>query len=81
MNPLKNLINRNNNNTNLLGRIMGAMFSGQSPEEFIRSQVGNFPQLQGVDLSDLEGAARQLAQNQGKNLDDVVGQAQNLINQ
>lgn len=81
MNPLRNLINRNSSNTSIFGRIMGAMMSGQSPEEFIRSQVGNFPQLQGVDLSDLEGAARQLAQNQGKNLDDVVGQAQNLINQ
>lgn len=81
MNPLRNLINRNSGNTNLLGRIMGAMMSGQSPEEFLRSQVGNFPQLQGLDLSNLESTAKQLAQNQGKNIDEVVGKAQNLMNQ
>ena len=81
MNPLLKLMGRNNGNTNILGVVMGAMMSGQSPQDFLRSQAANYPQLKDMDLNDLEGTAKKLCQQQGKNVDEVVGQAKNLINQ
>lgn len=81
MNPLKSLINHNNGNANFLRKIMGAMLSGQSPEDFLRSQAGNFPQLKGIDFSDLEGSARKIANDQGKDINDVIDKAKGLINQ
>lgn len=81
MNPLLKLIGKNNSQTNVLGAVMGAMMSGQSPQDFLRSQAANYPQLQGMDLNDLEGTAKKLCQQQGKNVDEVVGQAKSLMNQ
>lgn len=81
MNPLLNLINRNNNGSNLLGSILGAMMSGQSPQDFLRAQAENNPQLRGMDFNDLEGTAKKLCQQQGKDINEVVGQAKSMLNQ
>lgn len=81
MNPLLKLINRNNNGSNLLGSILGAMMSGQSPQDFLRAQAENNPQLRGMDFNDLEGTAKKLCQQQGKDINEVVGQAKSMLNQ
>lgn len=77
MNPLVQLVaNTAMNNmpvsqNNMLAQAFKAMMSGQSPQEFLKS----IPQLNGMDLNNIQGTAQQLCQSRGIDYE----QAKNLI--
>ena len=77
MNPLVQLVaNTAMNNmpvpqNNVLMQAFKAMMSGQTPQEFLKT----IPQLNGMDLNNIQGTAKQLCQSRGID----YAQAKNLI--
>ena len=76
MNPIMNMLNMNMGangaqGRNMMAMAMQAMMSGKSPHEFLKS----IPQLNGMDLSNIQGTAQKLCQEKGVNYED----AKNLI--
>ena len=82
MNPLLKMLGGGGGN--VFGQVMlqavGAFMRGDSPQEFIQSIAGR-PEMQGVNLNDLEGSARKIAQEKGVSFDSVMEQAQGIISQ
>ena len=58
MNPLMML----GNNNNMMMKAMGAMMRGEDPRTFIKNLANTNPQLQGLDLNDLQGTAKALCE-------------------
>lgn len=79
MNPLKRFI-KSNNQPNVIGMALAAKMSGQTPEQFLQSQLGNLPQLKGLDLSNLEKAAKELCNQQGIDPTQMIQNAENILN-
>ena len=60
MNPLKmlgNLGSQQPNGNNLLMQAFGAMMRGESPQQFMQNLTRTNPQLQGLDLNNLDKTA------------------------
>ena len=55
MNPLMML-----GNNNMMMQAFGAMMRGESPQQFLKNLANTTPQLQGLDLDNLEGTAKSL---------------------
>ena len=49
----------------IIGKIAGAIIRGESPIEFAQRLAQTEPALQGLDLTDLQGAAHKLCQERG----------------
>ena len=49
----------------IIGKIAGAIIRGESPMEFAQRLAQTEPALQGLDLTDLRGAAHKLCQERG----------------
>ena len=49
----------------IVGKIAGAIIRGESPLEFAQRLAMTEPALQGMDLTDLRGAAHKLCQERG----------------
>lgn len=64
-----------NNFASVMAKAMAAKRAGNTPEQFLKSIAGELPQLKGIDLSNLESAARSMA---GKNGVDI-GQAKKAV--
>ena len=77
MNPLVQLVTNTAMNNmsvpqnNVLMQAFKAMMSGQTPQEFLKT----IPQLNGMDLSNIQSTAQQLCQSRGINYE----QAKNMI--
>lgn len=72
MNPIVNLLSmkqgiNGGQNRNIMLSAMQAMMSGKSPQEFLKS----IPQLNGMDLSNIQGTAQKLCQEKGVNYEDA----------
>lgn len=82
MNPLLKMLGGGGGN--VFGQIMMQAISsfarGDSPQAFLQSLAGR-PEMQGVNLNDLEGSARKIAQEKGVDFDSVMEQAQGIISQ
>ena len=63
MNPLMMLTGNNSNN--LMMQAFGAMMRGESPQTFMQNLARTRPELQGMDLTDINGAAHNLCQERG----------------
>lgn len=67
------MLNSNNQN-NMMLRAISAMMSGQSPRQFLQS----IPQLQGLDLNNLQQTAKEVCDKQGVDMakltDDIKSQ-------
>ena len=61
MNPIMQMLTGNSNASNIMMQAFGAMMSGKSPQQFLQS----LPQLQGINLSNLEQTARELCNSKG----------------
>ena len=83
MNPLLSMLGGGGGNIfgQLMMQAIGAFARGDSPQDFLRGLAGTRPELRGIDINDLEGSARKLAQQKGVDFDAVVGQAQGVIQQ
>ena len=59
----------------------GAALRGETPKDFLTKLAATRPELGGIDLNDLEGSARKLAQQKGVDFEAVKGEALSAIQQ
>ena len=64
----------------ILMQAVGAAMRGETPEAFLKTLAQTNPQLRGVDLTDLEGTARKIANAQGKDLNAMAGDVKAMVN-
>jgi len=69
MNPLMMLTGNNNN---IMLQALGSMMRGESPKDFLKSLANTNPQLQGLNLDDLEGTAKALCDKNNVNMDELA---------
>ena len=55
-------------NNSMMMSAMGAMLRGETPQAFLKNLANSNPQLQGLNLDDLEGTARSLCQKNNVNM-------------
>ena len=63
---------------------IGAMLRGESPQQFMKNLARTNPQLQGLNLDDLNGTAEKLYSDKGQDINEakasITNQAQALAN-
>ena len=64
-NSLMSILGNISGNSNLLLQAFGAMMRGESPQDFMRGLAQTRPELRGIDLSDINGAANKLCRERG----------------
>ena len=81
MNPILSMLT--GGNTNIMMQAVGAAMRGESPEAFMKRLAQSNPQLKGLNLDNLEGTARSLANQKGVDMgqltESVKGQINKLI--
>lgn len=70
MNPLMMLTGNNN----MMMKALGAMMRGESPTDFLKSLANTNPQLQGLNLDDLEGTAKTLCEKNNVDMNQLADQ-------
>ena len=68
MNPLLNLMGGNT----MMMQALGAMMRGEDPKSFIKNLANTNPQLQGLNLDDLEGTAASLCQKNNIDMNQLA---------
>ena len=79
MNPILALTNGMNQGKAILLQAFGAMMRGESAEDFMKKLVKSQPQLQGLDLNDLEGTAHKLSAERGLDENQIAKQIQSVL--
>lgn len=77
MNPLISMLGGGGNNifAQIAMQAVGAALRGETPQDFLRGLANTRPELRGIDVNDLEGSARKLAQQKGVDYETVKSQA------
>lgn len=73
MNPLMML-----GNNNMMMQALGAMMRGESPQTFLKNLANSNPQLQGLNLDDLEGTAKALCDRNNVNMNELAAKIQDF---
>ena len=68
MNPLMMLTGNNN----MMMQAFGAMMRGESPQAFLKNLANTNPQLQGLNLDDLEGTAKSLCDKNNIDMNELA---------
>ena len=76
MNPIMNMLGGNN----IMMQAMGAMMRGENPRTFLQNLAGNMPQLQGLDLNNLQSTAQALCQKNNVNMNQLADQIREFAN-
>ena len=77
MNPLMMLTG---NNSNIMMQALGSMMRGESPKDFLRNLANTNPQLQGLNLDDLEGTAKALCEKNNVDMDELSNKIREFAN-
>lgn len=77
MNPILNLLQGNQNN--ILMQAVGAMMRGENPTQFMQKLAQEHPQLQGLDLTNLNKTAEDLCAKNGQDINDIKGKINQFI--
>lgn len=56
----------------MMMQAFGAMMRGDSPQAFLQSIANSNPQLQGLNLDDLEGTAKALCEKNNVNMNELA---------
>lgn len=64
----------------MIMQAMGAMMRGESPQMFLKNLANSNPQLQGLNLDDLEGTARALCQKNNVDMEQLANQIREFAN-
>ena len=67
-------------NTNIMMQAVGAAMRGESPEAFLKNLAKTNPQLKGLNLDNLEGTARSLANQKGVDMGQLIESVKGQIN-
>lgn len=73
MNPLALL-----GNNNMMMQALGAMMRGESPKDFLKNLANTNPQLQGLNLDDLEGTAKSLCEKNNIDMNELAAKIQDF---
>ena len=76
MNPLMMLTGNNN----MMMQAFGAMMRGESPQAFLKNLANTNPQLQGLNLDDLEGTAKTLCEKNNVNMNELADKIREFAN-
>lgn len=84
MNPILSFLNGGKESgggkfLSIMLKVVRAAKNGDSPTDFLKDLAKTQPELQGLDLDDLEATAELLAKKKGKNVDALKAQAKDLI--
>ena len=77
MNPLMMLTG---NNSNIMMQALGSMMRGESPKDFLKNLANTNPQLQGLNLDDLEGTAKALCEKNNVDMDELSNKIREFAN-
>ena len=80
MNPILQMLGGNSNATNIMMQAFGAMMRGESPTDFLKRLAKIEPKLQGLNLDNLEGTARDLCDKNNVDMDSLSKQIQEFAN-
>lgn len=58
----------------------GAMMRGENPSTFLKKLANTNPQLQGLDLDNLEGTASALCQESNTDMNELAGKIRGFAN-
>lgn len=75
MNPLMML-----GNNSIMMQALGSMMRGESPKDFLKNLANTNPQLQGLDLDNLEGTAKALCEKNNVDMNELAGKIQEFAN-
>ena len=78
-NPILNLLQNGQNQNNIMMQAVGAMMRGESPQTFMQNLAKNHPQLQGLDLNNLNKTAEDLYAQNGQDINAVKGKINQFI--
>ena len=67
-------------NNSMMMSALGAMMRGESPSAFLKNLANTNPQLQGLDLDNLESTAKALCDKNGINMNELAGKIQEFAN-
>ena len=70
-NPMLNLLQGSQSQNNIMMQAIGAMMRGESPQAFMQNIAKTNPQLQGLDLNNLNQTAEQLCNKNGIDINDA----------
>lgn len=65
---------------NIMLQAFGAMMQGQKPEQFLQNLARSNPQLQGIDLSNLQQSAENLYKSKGVDIEQAKKDVANQFN-
>ena len=77
MNPILNLLQGSQNN--IMMQAVGAMMRGENPQQFMQSLAQNHPQLQGLDLNNLNKTAEDLCAKNGQDINSMKDKINQFI--
>ena len=63
---------------NMMMQALGAMMRGESPKDFLKNLANTNPQLQGLNLDDLEGTAKTLCEKNNINMNELADKIQDF---
>ena len=78
-NPMLSLLQNGTNQNNIMMQAIGAMMRGESPQVFMQNLAQNHPQLQGLDLNNLNKTAEDLCAKNGQDINEVKGKISQFI--
>lgn len=61
-------------NNNIMLQAMGAMMRGESPRQFLSNLAQNNPQLQGLDLNNLQQTAQQVCKDNNVDMNSKINE-------
>lgn len=67
-------------NNPMMMQAMGAMMRGESPSSFLKNLANSNPQLQGLDLDNLEGTAKALCEKNNVNMNELADKIRGFAN-
>lgn len=67
-------------NNPMMMQAMGAMMRGESPSTFLKNLANSNPQLQGLDLDNLEGTAKALCEKNNVNMNELADKIRGFAN-
>lgn len=78
-NPMLSLLQGNQSQSNIMMQAVGAMMRGESPQAFMQNLAKSNPQLQGLDLNNLNQTAEQLYAQNGQDINAVKSKINQFI--
>lgn len=75
MNPLMMM-----GNNNMMMQAMGAMMRGENPRTFLKNLANSNPQLQGLDLDNLQSTAQALCDKNNVNMNELADKIRGFAN-